>query len=189
MFKVNNKDSRTMPLASFWCLYCSLWIYFTLCSSVSILSFEHVIVGWVLMTWMCWKATIKYYDVSKWSHSNDLIVKFNNINPNEFGIINVILSMFLPSATTNGWWKTVKEYLICISIYVFTAKKTNCFWFWNSFFFYFEIFAVGHQTTKFKDFLKRQGPITWEKSVYFQSIPKIRPFFPLALQNKEFLHK
>ena len=22
MFKVNNKDTRTMPLASFWCLYC-----------------------------------------------------------------------------------------------------------------------------------------------------------------------
>ena len=33
MFKVNNKDTRT---------------YFTLCSSVSIVNFEHVIAGWDL---------------------------------------------------------------------------------------------------------------------------------------------
>ena len=37
MFKVNNKDSRTTPMA-----------YFTPCSSVSIVNFEHVIDGWVL---------------------------------------------------------------------------------------------------------------------------------------------
>ena len=24
MFKVNNKDTRMVPVASFWCLYCSL---------------------------------------------------------------------------------------------------------------------------------------------------------------------
>ena len=28
--------------ASFWCLYCQLWTYFTPCSSVSIVNFEHV---------------------------------------------------------------------------------------------------------------------------------------------------
>ena len=33
MFKVNNKDTRTTPLAP--------------CSSVSIVNFEHVIAGWV----------------------------------------------------------------------------------------------------------------------------------------------
>ena len=32
-------------LASFCCLYCQLWTYFTLCSSVSIVNFEHVIAG------------------------------------------------------------------------------------------------------------------------------------------------
>ena len=47
MFKVNNKDTRAMPLTSFLCLYCKLWTYFTLCSSVSIASFEHLITGWV----------------------------------------------------------------------------------------------------------------------------------------------
>ena len=36
MFKVNNKDTRTT-------LY---WPYFTLCSSVSIVNFEHVNAGW-----------------------------------------------------------------------------------------------------------------------------------------------
>ena len=49
MFKVNNKDTRTTPFASFWCLYCQLWTYFTLCSSVSIVNFEHVIAGWVII--------------------------------------------------------------------------------------------------------------------------------------------
>ena len=34
MFEVNNKDTRMTPLAS---------LYFTLCSSVSIIKFEHVI--------------------------------------------------------------------------------------------------------------------------------------------------
>ena len=47
MFKVRNKDTRAMSLASFWLLYCYLWTYFTPCSSVSIVNFEHVIAGWV----------------------------------------------------------------------------------------------------------------------------------------------
>ena len=47
MFKVNNKDTRTMPMASFWYLYCYLWTYFTPCSCVSIVNFEHVIPGWL----------------------------------------------------------------------------------------------------------------------------------------------
>ena len=41
MFKVNNKDTRTTPMTSFW------FLYFAPCSSVSIVNFEHVIVGWV----------------------------------------------------------------------------------------------------------------------------------------------
>ena len=46
MFKVNNKDTRTTLLASFWYLYCKLRTYFTPCSSVSIVNFEHVISDW-----------------------------------------------------------------------------------------------------------------------------------------------
>ena len=34
MFKVNNKETRTTPLASFWCLYCLLRAYFIPYSSV-----------------------------------------------------------------------------------------------------------------------------------------------------------
>ena len=37
MLTVNNKDTRTTPIA-----------YFTSCSSVSIVNFEHVIAGWVV---------------------------------------------------------------------------------------------------------------------------------------------
>ena len=39
MFKVNNIDTRTTPLA--------YWTYFTPCSSVSVVNFEQVNVDWV----------------------------------------------------------------------------------------------------------------------------------------------
>ena len=39
MFKANNKDIRTMPMA-----------YFTPCSSASIFNFEHVIISWGLLS-------------------------------------------------------------------------------------------------------------------------------------------
>ena len=39
MFKVNNKDTKTTLMAS----------YFTPCSSVSIVNFEHAIAGWEMM--------------------------------------------------------------------------------------------------------------------------------------------
>ena len=42
MFKINNSDTRTRPLASFWRLYCYLWTHFAPCSSVFIANFEHV---------------------------------------------------------------------------------------------------------------------------------------------------
>ena len=38
MFKVNNKATKTMPMASLYC---------TPCSSVSIVNFEQVNAGWV----------------------------------------------------------------------------------------------------------------------------------------------
>ena len=40
MFKVNNKDTSTTSMASFWYLYCKLLTYFTPCSSVSIVNVE-----------------------------------------------------------------------------------------------------------------------------------------------------
>ena len=40
IFKVNNKDTRATPVASFWCLYWQLWTYFTPCSCVSIVNFK-----------------------------------------------------------------------------------------------------------------------------------------------------
>ena len=43
--KVNNKDTKTMPIASSWCLCCLLWPYFTPCPNVSVVNFEYVIAG------------------------------------------------------------------------------------------------------------------------------------------------
>ena len=64
MFKVNNKDTRTTPLAPFRWLHCYLWTYFTHCY-LSIVNFEHVIVGWeiksdqVKAAFICWKLTLE----------------------------------------------------------------------------------------------------------------------------------
>ena len=46
MSKVNNRDTRTMSMASLWCLFFWLWTYFTPCSSVSIVKFEQVNANW-----------------------------------------------------------------------------------------------------------------------------------------------
>ena len=48
LLKFNIKDSKTVTLASFWCLYCSLWADFTYFTGVSIDNFELVAkyAGW-----------------------------------------------------------------------------------------------------------------------------------------------
>ena len=46
MFKVDNKNTRTTSLTSFWDFYCYLWTHFTRFSSVSIVDFEQVNVSW-----------------------------------------------------------------------------------------------------------------------------------------------
>ena len=47
MFKINNKDTRTMPITSFWCLLLILyWTYFTHYSTVSFVDFEQVNICW-----------------------------------------------------------------------------------------------------------------------------------------------
>ena len=50
MFKVSNKDTRAMSLMSVWCLYCQLYTYIAPFSGNSIVNFEHVIAGWVLIS-------------------------------------------------------------------------------------------------------------------------------------------
>ena len=51
VFKINKTNIRRRfeiwYLHCFWCLYCSLWIYFTLISIFCIVEFEQVTVCWV----------------------------------------------------------------------------------------------------------------------------------------------
>ena len=57
MFKINNKDTRTMPLAS------------TPCSSVSVVNFEHVIAGLDVLLYQKWSFyvfLIKHRNISIW---------------------------------------------------------------------------------------------------------------------------
>ena len=46
MFKVNNKNTRTRSLTSFWCCYCWLLTYFTPFFSISIVDSEQVNFSW-----------------------------------------------------------------------------------------------------------------------------------------------
>ena len=92
MFKVNNKDIKTTPMASFWCLYCKLWTYFTPCSSVSMVNFEHVNAGRVNET--DWIIAIS--------------INKETIN-NYFVVINTILLRVF-----EGFWYTrVNSRLLC----------------------------------------------------------------------------
>ena len=53
MFKVNNKDIRTTPMAFFWCFCCN-FRNSTPFSSVSIVNFEQLNAGWVLPLLFIW---------------------------------------------------------------------------------------------------------------------------------------
>ena len=46
MFKVNNKDTRTILLASLRCLYCQLWTNFMHSTGVSVVDFGQLHVSW-----------------------------------------------------------------------------------------------------------------------------------------------
>lgn len=46
LININNKGTMTKSLASFWWLYIKLWSGLTLCSSVFIVNFQEVNVGW-----------------------------------------------------------------------------------------------------------------------------------------------
>ena len=82
LLKVNNRNTRTrceicskltikipddanVLTASFWYPYCYLWIYFTPCSSVTIINLEHVIAGWVVPFCTCLKYRKRLFYVSR----------------------------------------------------------------------------------------------------------------------------
>ena len=52
-------------LASFWCLYCYLWTYFTPSSSVIIVNFEQVNTGWVFRGWLKWRKSLIFKEFPK----------------------------------------------------------------------------------------------------------------------------
>ena len=55
MFKVNNKETKTTLMTSFWCLYCCyLWTYSTHCFGVSIVDFEQVNAR-LCVSWYLWQ--------------------------------------------------------------------------------------------------------------------------------------
>ena len=73
MFKVNNKDTRATPMTPFWSLYCWLWKYFTLSSSVSNVNLEQVNAGWVTWKFLANRNMQKLKRWSSFVKSNKLI--------------------------------------------------------------------------------------------------------------------
>ena len=46
LFKVDNKNTRTISMTSFWCFYCLLWTDLKHCSGIFIVDFEQVYGSW-----------------------------------------------------------------------------------------------------------------------------------------------
>ena len=79
-FRLKTLTIKT-PLASFWCLYCYLWTYFTPCSSVSIVNYEHIIAGWVAHRIISIGLKCKSFRVNSIAVSS--ILKRNSFNINQ----------------------------------------------------------------------------------------------------------
>ena len=52
VFGLDSEETRMTPLTSCWCLYCLLWAWLAPFSSVSVVDFGQVNVGWVLVILM-----------------------------------------------------------------------------------------------------------------------------------------
>ena len=57
-------------MTSFWSLYCLLWIYFTACSSVSIVNSEQVNAGWIPLGKYLFKVNIRDTGTMPWPSRN-----------------------------------------------------------------------------------------------------------------------
>ena len=61
IFKVNNKETRTVSLTLFGCLFVNIeYTGFTHCSGVSIVNFEQVNTGWVVVSLGSYDQVSKY---------------------------------------------------------------------------------------------------------------------------------
>ena len=74
MFNVNNKDTRTTPMAPY--------TYFTPCSSVSNVNFEHVNAGWVLLYFTHLADVIKFMCIYQhlWIYHYNELYFYSNFN-------------------------------------------------------------------------------------------------------------
>ena len=72
MFKVNNKNTGSKLLMSFWCFYCYLRTSFTPFSCVSIADFEQVNVSWVISNFDHIQHIIlilfSFWSLNRWLH-------------------------------------------------------------------------------------------------------------------------
>ena len=62
MLKVNNKNTRSTPRLRFGAFIVTFWTYFTRCSSVYIVNFEHILVALGVEATLCLRAGKKVED-------------------------------------------------------------------------------------------------------------------------------
>ena len=111
MFKVNNKNTRTTSMTSFWCLYCKLKTYLSPSSSVSV-DFEEINVSWECRTTLCPHKTnffpqktppswwTSYFFIWLWLILIRLLVSYLSLSPNQTYKVGAQL-LFLSLLTTD----------------------------------------------------------------------------------------
>ena len=116
MFDANNKDTRTMPVASFSCL----GTYFTPCSRFSILNFEHVITGWDLFY------NVKVTYKGKAYQGNIYLLKVKNRNTRKRCEICLKVAMKIPERQNTRMTFEHISHLFLVSIFDF--EQVNISW-------------------------------------------------------------
>ena len=106
-----------MSMASIWCLHCWLWTYFTPSCRVSIVNFEQVIDGWVLILFCFHSNVLNTFPTQR------ILLKVRNRNTKT---IRESWSKFITKSLSNetknlvftkswrGFWENLKGYYYTI---------------------------------------------------------------------------
>ena len=125
LLRVNNKDTRTRSMTSFWCLW-YLWTYFTPFSSVSMVDLELVNVCWAgtlqnTSSEKCRKTEESIVIVSQKSFSTEHLPTTTSVYYSDWTCFLVMESVFfviyLPFSSSNFMWNA--------SLYIYLMSQ-NC---------------------------------------------------------------
>ena len=141
LFIVDNKDTKTTSLTSFWCLYCQLWNDFTHCSGASIVELEQVNVCGVTLTVTAlhfffelknqnqadifiWKSNLSKYPIKTWKQLQSTYTLRDKCPNTEFSMVRIFLysahvfscefwDIFQSTFFVEHLWKVASEVIFC----------------------------------------------------------------------------